>query len=72
MTITARTATRTIATVTAALVASILAALAEDFDDCEVCGEPSAYLYTRLTEDGDEIEACETCVDRHHLGHVAD
>jgi len=72
MTVTARTATRHIATVTAGLVASVLAALAEEFDDCQVCGEPAAYLYERIAEDGDEVRACETCVDRHHLGHVAD
>ncbi len=72
MTITARTATRHIATVTAGLVASVLAVLAEAFDDCEMCGQAAAYLYARLTEDGDEVRACETCVDTHRLSHVAD
>jgi hypothetical protein len=72
MTTTARATTRHIATVTAALTASVLAALAEDFDDCELCSLPSADLYNRLTEDGDEVRACETCVHEHHLGYVAD
>jgi len=72
MTTTARTATRHIATVTAALTASVLAALAEEFDNCQVCGEPAAYLYTRLDEDGDEIEVCETCVDTYRLAYAAD
>ena len=72
MTTTARTATRHIVTVTAALVASVLAALAEGFDDCEICGYASAELFDRLTEDGDQVRACETCVDRHALAYVAD
>lgn len=72
MTTTARTATRHIVTVTAALVASVLAALAEEFDDCETCGHASAYLFDRLTEDGDQVRACETCVDRYCLGYVAE
>ena len=72
MTTTARTATRLIVTVTAALVASVLAALAEGFDDCEICGQASAELFDRLTEDGDQVRACEDCVDRHHLGHIAE
>lgn len=72
MTTTARTATRHIVTVTAVLVASVLAGLAEEFDDCEMCGHASADLYDRLTEDGDQVRACEDCVDRHHLGFVAE
>lgn len=72
MTTTARTATRHIVTVTAALVASLLAALAEEFDDCELCGQASGELFDRLTEDYDQVRACETCVDRHHLAYVAD
>ena len=72
MTTTARTATRHIVTVTAALVASVLAALAEGFDDCEICGQASADLFDRLTEDGDEVRACESCVDRHRLAYVAE
>lgn len=72
MTTTARTATRHIAGVTASLVASVLAALAEEFDDCEMCGQASAYLFDRLTEDFDEVRACEDCVDRNRLGYVAD
>ena len=58
MTTTARAATRHIAGVTASLVASVLAALAEEFDDCEMCGQASAYLFDRLTEDFDEVRAC--------------
>ncbi len=72
MTTTARTAIRHLVTVTAGLVASVLAALAEEFNDCEICGHASAYLFDRLTEDGDEVRACETCVNRHQLAHVAD
>lgn len=72
MTTTARTTTRRIATVTAALVASVLAALAEEFDDCEMCDQPSADLYDRLTEDYEQVRACEDCVARYHLGYVAD
>lgn len=72
MTTTARTATRHIVTVTAALVASVLAALAEGFDDCEMCTQPAAELFDRLTEDGDQVRACETCVNRHRLGYVAE
>ncbi|MEY9909743.1 hypothetical protein ABIA35_005986 [Catenulispora sp. MAP12-49] len=72
MTTTARTGTRHIVTVTAALVDSVLAGLAGEFDDCAICGHASADLYDRLTEDGDQVRACETCVDRYHLGHVAE
>lgn len=72
MTTTARAATRLIVTVTAALVASVLAALAEEFDDCEMCGQASAYLFDRLTEDYEQVRACEICVDTLHLGYVAD
>lgn len=72
MTTTARTATRRIVTVTAALVASVLTALAEEFDDCQLCGQPSADLFNRLTEDRDQVRACETCVDRYRLAYVAD
>lgn len=72
MTTTARTATRRIVTVTAALVVSVLAALAEGLDDCGMCGHASAELFDRLTEDRDEVRACETCVASHHLGYVAE
>ena len=72
MTTTTRTATRLIVTVTAALVTSVLAALAGEFDDCQMCGQASAYLFDRLTEDGEQVRACETCVDRHRLAYVAE
>ncbi len=73
MTTTARTATRLIVMVTAGLVAPVLASLAEEFDDCQMCGEASAYLYTRLDlDDLTEVEVCEDCADNAHLGYVAD
>lgn len=69
MTTTARAAIRHIVKVTAALAASVLAAL---FDACQLCGQPAAYLFERLTEDYEPVRACETCVDTHHLGYAAD
>ena len=39
---------------------------------CEICGEGTDFLYTRLDEDGDEVEACETCVDTYRLAYAAD
>jgi hypothetical protein len=71
---TARQATAQIATDTANLTDLVTAGLFDDFDNCEMpmCGLPAAYLYTRLTEDGDEVRACETCVDTHHLAYAAD
>ena len=39
---------------------------------CQMCETPAAELYTRLTEDGEEVEACDGCIKRRHLGHVAD
>lgn len=72
MTTTARQATAQIATDTADLLDLVIAGLFEDFDNCEMCGHPAAYLFARLTEDGNEINACEACVDEYHLGHIAD
>ena len=39
---------------------------------CEICGEGTDFLFTRLDEDGDEVEACETCVDTYRLAYAAD
>jgi len=73
MTVTARAATRRIATATAALVASVLAALAEEFDDCGICGQPSAEMFARIdNRDGREVECCETCADHADVSHLAD
>lgn len=69
---TARQATAQIATDTADLMDLVTAGLFDNFDNCELCELPSADLYTRLTEDGDEVRACETCVHEHHLGYCAD
>jgi len=72
MNTTTRKITALIAGATAALAALVVLALVEQYDECELCGRKVAELYNRLTEDGDEVCACETCVDQHHLGHVAD
>jgi hypothetical protein len=72
MNTTARKATALIAGATVVLAALVITALLEQYDECEFCGRKVADLYDRLTEDGDEVRACEPCVHLHHLGYVAD
>jgi hypothetical protein len=72
---TARQATAVIAGATLVLAAVVIAALLEHYEDhehCELCDQPAADLYDRLTEDCDEVRACERCIAKHHLGYVAD
>jgi len=46
---------------------------AEEFDyDCGMCGEGTHEIYRRMTEDYEPVDACETCVNKYNLGHVAD
>lgn len=62
MTTTARTATRQIATTTAALFELVI--LGIEFDTCELCSHPAAELFTRIdNRDGAEIKCCESCAD---------
>ena len=70
MTTTARKATAAV-TATVALLDLVILGIELDFDDCNVCGHPAAELFDRMTEDGDEVRACETCVDTLRLGYVA-
>lgn len=42
------------------------------FNNCEICGRATHYLHVRADEDGDEVHACERCVNEYHLGYVAD
>lgn len=81
MTTTARTATRRIADDTADLAAvvinGIFDAIVADLDvefefECGICGHGTDEIFHRLTENGDEVDACETCVDTYNLGYVAD
>lgn len=59
MTTTARTATRQIATTTAALFELVI--LGAEFDECEICKLPAA-----------EVRCCEDCVDHADVSYVAD
>lgn len=46
---------------------------AVEFDyDCQMCGEGVDEVFCRLTEDGDKVKACETCVDTYNLGYAAE
>lgn len=46
---------------------------ADEFDyDCQMCGEGVDEVFCRLTEDGDKVEACETCVNKYRLAYVED
>lgn len=45
----------------------------QEFDyDCGMCGDGTNQIFRRMTEDYDEVDACETCVNKYNLGHVAD
>lgn len=69
---TARQTTALIASGTVVLAALVIAALLEQYDECEICERRVADLYDRLTEDGNEVRACECCVDAYRLAYVAD
>jgi hypothetical protein len=68
MTTIARQATRTIAISTTFLGELVISG----FSFCELCGNAAHYLFERTDEDGDEVFACERCVNEHHLGYCAD
>ena len=40
--------------------------------DCGVCGNGTHEIFRRMTEDFEEVDACERCVNEYHLGYVAD
>lgn len=56
------------------LIADIEAYLGdEEFEfDCGMCGEGVHEVFTRLTEDFEEVEACERCVIEYRLGYAAE
>lgn len=68
MTTTVRQATRTIAINTTLLGDLIISG----FGYCELCGRAAHYLFVRSDEDGDDVTACERCVDEHGLGYCAE
>lgn len=68
MTTTTRQATRTIAIHTTSLGDLVISG----FNYCEMCGHAAHYLFVRADEDGDEVIACERCVDEYCLGYIAD
>jgi hypothetical protein len=67
MTTVARQATRTIAIHTTTLGDLVISG----FNYCELCGRAAHYLFVRGDDDGDEVTACERCVDEHNLGYCA-
>lgn len=71
MTTTARTATRQIATTTAALFELVI--LGIEFDTCEICEMPAAELFPRIdNRDGAEVECCEDCAINGDVSWTAD
>lgn len=71
MTTTARTATRRIATGTAALFELVILGL--KFETCELCGHPAAELFHRIdNRDGAPVEVCEHCADHADVSPITD
>lgn len=70
---TATRQTRRIATITAALVETVIHGLASDFEQCALCPVYTAELFTRIdNRDGREIECCEDCADNADVSHCAE
>lgn len=45
----------------------------EEFEfDCQMCGNGAHEIFSRLTEDYEPVDACETCIAENHLGYCAD
>ena len=71
MTTTARTATRNIATDTAALFELVIIGI--DFETCELCGHDAVELFDRIdNRDGSTVGCCEHCANTADVSHVAD
>lgn len=71
MTTTARTATRQIATTTAALFELVI--LGIEFDECQICEQPAAELFWRIdNRDGTEVRCCEWCADHADVSWIAE
>lgn len=60
----------------AAIVADLIAEIeagAEEFEfDCQMCSNGVHKVSSRLTEDYEPVEACDTCIDAYNLGYVAE
>lgn len=61
------------AAIVADLIADIEAEDDADFDeyefDCQMCGDGCDEIFHRLTEDGEQVDACEWCVNEHNLAY---
>lgn len=45
----------------------------EEFEfDCQMCSNGVHKVSSRLTEDYEPVEACDTCIDEYGLGNCAD
>lgn len=71
MTTTARNTASHIAGTTAALLDAV--AYGPEWDACEMCGTPAAYLYLRLDySDMTEVRVCECCAMTADVGYPED
>ncbi len=72
MTTTARQTTARLAGATVLLAALVIAALIEQYDECDLCPRRVTERFTRIdNRDGAEVDVCEHCADHGDVSHIA-